>query len=106
MFHEISPEFLCHLLFGIAVRLAVRLEQRQTRHSTRISKPADNLQINDILIDTFESSILNDLGRCPILLTFDAAMPKFCKTKLYKARPKALSDALNLQLSFDASAAA
>jgi hypothetical protein len=78
----------------------------QTRHSTRISKPADYLQIKDILIDTFESSILNDLGRCPILITFDAAMPKFCKTKLYKARSKALSDALNLQLSFDASAAA
>lgn len=72
----------------------------------RVSLPADDLKVQDILINTFECGVFNDLGRCPVRIAFDCAVPKFGQSKLYETGPEAFSDPLNLQLSFTACATA
>lgn len=45
-------------------------------NSVGISLSADGLEIEDILIDTFESRVFDHLGRRPIPVVLDVGMPK------------------------------
>jgi len=64
---------------------------------TGVSQPADDLQIEDILINALECRLFYRLGRRPVRIALDTTVSEFGQAKFDKACSKAFPDPLYLQ---------